>query len=475
MLSIDEVARCRTDLLTFTKTTFKARKNIDFIENWHHQKICEALEKVFIGKIKRLIINMPPRYSKTELAVLNFIAWSMGNVPDCEFIHASYSKRLATNNTWGARSIMTHECYAEIFGLPKFRMDSNAKDEYRTEQGGCVYAAGSDGTITGYGAGKMRDYFGGAVIIDDPHKAGEATSAVMRKNVIDWFHNTVESRVNSPDTPIIIIMQRLHEEDLSGYLLKGGNGEKWEHLNIPAIDEKGNPLWPYKHSIEKLHEMEKANPYVFAGQYMQSPAPLGGGMFKEKFFKYYDLLPPDIYQIKIYGDTAQKTNEQNDYSVFQCWGLSRTGGLYLIDQVRGKWEAPELERILIQFWNKHKRTQQKIVGAQVVKIEDKSSGSSLIQSIRLQQRIPIEGIQRNTDKVTRAYGAVPYFASGYINLPANAEWINDYRQEFINFTPLMTHKHDDQIDPTIDAIDDMLVLNQSIIEYDEIPMSVGAW
>jgi len=399
---------------------------------------------------------MPPRYSKTELAVLNFIAWSMGNIADCEFIHASYSKRLAANNTWGARSIMTHEAYAEIFGKAQFRHDSNAKDEYRTEQGGCVYAAGSDGTITGYGAGKMRDYFGGAVIIDDPHKAGEAASAVMRKNVIDWFHNTVESRVNSPDTPIIIIMQRLHEEDLSGYLLNGGNGETWEHLNIPAIDKDDNPLWPYKHSIEKLHEMEKANPYVFAGQYMQRPAPLGGGMFKEEFFKYYDLLPPDIYQIKIYGDTAQKTKEQNDYSVFQCWGLSRTGGLYLIDQARGKWEAPELERILIQFWNKHKRSETKPVGAQVVKIEDKSSGSSLIQSIKFQQRIPIEGIQRNTDKVTRAYGAVPYFASGYIHLPANAEWINDYRQEFVNFTPLMTHKHDDQIDPTIDAIDDML-------------------
>jgi predicted phage terminase large subunit-like protein len=452
MLSADVIAECRTDLLAFTKTIFKARKNIDFIENWHHAKICAALERVFIGETKRLIINIPPRYSKTEIAVLNFISWAMGNIPDCEFIHASYSKRLATNNTWGARSIMTHETYAEIFGWPQFRQDSNAKDEYRTVQGGCVYATGSEGTITGYGAGKMRDYFGGAIIIDDPHKAGEAASDVMRKNVIDWFHNTVESRVNSPETPIIIIMQRLHEEDLSGYLLGGGNGEHWEHLNIPVLNEDDEPLWEYKHTREKLKEMESSNPYVFAGQYMQSPSPMGGGMFKEEYFKYYDILPPDIYQVRIYGDTAQKTKEHNDYSVFQCWGKSRSGGLYLIDQVRGKWEAPELERVLISFWLKHKKS-----GAQVVKVEDKSSGSSLIQSIKRQQQIPIDGIQRNTDKVTRAFGAVPYFASGYVYLPADAEWLHDYKEELKRFTPMMTHKHDDQLDPTIDAIDDMLV------------------
>jgi len=455
MLSVDEIADCRTDLLAFTKTIFKARKNIEFIENWHHKKICYALENVFIGKTKRLIINIPPRYSKTEIAVLNFIAWSMGNIPDCEFIHASYSKRLATNNTWGARSIMTHESYTEIFGATKFRQDSNAKDEYRTEQGGCVYATGSEGTITGYGAGKMRDYFGGAIIIDDPHKAGEATSDIMRNNVIDWFHNTVESRTNSPETPIIIIMQRLHEDDLSGYLLKGGNGEHWEHLNIPVLNDEDEPLWPYKHTREKLKEMEQSNPYVFAGQYMQSPAPLGGGMFKDDYFKFYDIAPHDIYQMRIYGDTAQKTKEHNDYSVFQCWGKSRSGGLYLIDQVRGKWEAPDLERVLIQFWNKHKQQAGKI-GAQVVKIEDKSSGSSLIQSIKRQKNIPIEGIQRNKDKVTRAFGAIPYFASGYVYLPKNAEWMNDYIEEFKRFTPLMNHKHDDQIDPTIDAVDDML-------------------
>jgi len=250
----NEIADCRTDLLTFTRSMFRARKGGDMIENWHQQAICSALERVVIGDSSRLVITIPPRSGKTELAVINFIAWSMGNFPDSEFIHASYSKRLATNNTWNARAVMQHERFAEIFGAPEFRGDSNAKDEFRTEAGGIVYATGAEGTITGYGAGRMRQDFGGAIVIDDPHKAGEGASETMRKNVIDWFTTTMESRKNRPDTPIIVIMQRLHEDDLAGYLLSGGNGEEWEHLNIPAIDDAGESFWPVQFPVDDLRD-----------------------------------------------------------------------------------------------------------------------------------------------------------------------------------------------------------------------------
>ena len=222
-LTPSQIADLRTDLFQFTKAMFKARKGFDLVENWHQAAICEALEKVVIGRTKRLIINIPPRSGKTELAVINFIAWCMGNWPDSEFIHASYSARLATNNTFNARAVMQSELYSEVFAPPAFRHDSNAKNEFRTEQGGVVYATGSDGTITGYGAGKMRETFGGCVIVDDPHKAGEANSVLMRQNVKDWFSTTMESRLNNRNVPIIIIMQRLHEDDLSGWLLGGGN------------------------------------------------------------------------------------------------------------------------------------------------------------------------------------------------------------------------------------------------------------
>lgn len=222
------------------------------------------------------------------------------------------------------------------------------------------------------------------------------------------------------------------------------------------------PLWAFKQDVEKLRVLEEGDRYTFSSQYQQNPSPLGGGMFKDKYWKYYEVLPADIDLYRIYGDTAQKTKERNDFSVFQLWARSRTQGIFLVDQFRGKWEAPDLESKLVEFWNKHKPTQFKPMGAQVVKIEDKSSGSSLIQSIKKDYMIPVEPIQRNTDKVLRAMGVVKYFASNYIHLPKNAEWLHDYKEEFRKFTPLMTHKHDDQIDPTMDAVEDLIVFEEML-------------
>ena len=275
---------------------FRARKGADMLHNWHQEAICNALEKVVIGRTKRLIINIPPRSGKTELAVINFIAWATGIYPDSEWIHASYSKRLATNNTYGVREVMRHEVYREIFPWVKIRDDSSAKDEFRTEQGGVVYATGSDGSITGRGAGGMSGRFHGAIVIDDPHKAGEANSDIMRQNVIDWFSTTMESRKNSQETPIIVIKQRLHENDLSGWLLNGGNGEEWEHLNIPALTNDGESFWEAQFPLATLRRMEQAAPYVFAGQYMQSPAPLDGGIFKPGRLQIVDAIPAERIQ-----------------------------------------------------------------------------------------------------------------------------------------------------------------------------------
>src|SRR5690554_1076615 len=309
----NEIADNRADLLTFTRTMFRARKGADMMPASHHKPICDALERVVIGKTKRLIINMPPRAGKTEIAVINFIAWCMGNWPDSEFIHASYSKRLATANTYAVRATMMHEVYREIFGHTALADDSKAKDEFRTEQGGIVYATGAEGSITGYGAGKMRATFGGAIVIDDPHKAGEANSAIMRQNVIDWFSTTMESRKNRPDTPIIVIKQRLHEDDLSGWLLSGGNGEKWDHIKIPAITESGDSFWPDQFPITMLERMQEANPYVFAGQYMQEPAPLGGGDFKTGNIQIVDALPSGLSFVRGW-DLAGTTKKTSDYT-----------------------------------------------------------------------------------------------------------------------------------------------------------------
>jgi len=449
-----EIAENRCDLLEFSKTMFMARKGAVMIHNHHMVQICNALERVVLGKCKRLIINIPPRSGKTELAVINFIAWAMGNFPDSEFIHATYSKRLATTNAYAARAVMQHETYAEIFPSVKMSDDSKAKDEFRTNSGGLVYATGAGGSITGVGAGKMRKTFGGAIIIDDPHKAGEANSSTMRQNVIDWFMTTMESRKNSPETPIIIIKQRLHESDLSGFLLSGGNGEKWDHLKISAMDGEDS-FWPEQFPLETLHRIRDTNSYVFAGQYMQSPAPIGGGIFKDEWWQYYRVLPKIKYRT-IYADTAQKTKEQNDYSVFQCWGMGEDGRIYLIDMVRGKWEAPELLVIAKAFWDKHKAEPRTMGTLRQFKVEDKASGTGLIQQLK-QKKVPVVGIPRSIDKVSRAMDAAPQVQAGNVVLPQDSEWISDILNEATSF-PNATH--DDTLDPLMDAVSDMLIEKQ---------------
>lgn len=445
-----EIAHLRTDLLAFTRYMFASRRKSDLLTAPFHVDMCHTLERVVTGDINRLIINIPPRSGKTEIAVKNFIAWAMGNFPDAEFIHASYSKTLATSNTAEIREIMSHEAFEAVFGAPSFRSDTNAKDHFKTTQGGHVYATGAEGTVTGFGAGKMRDTFGGAIVIDDPHKAGEANSETMRKNVLDWFSVTMESRKNSRETPIIIIMQRLHEDDLSGYLLSGGNGEKWHHLNIPAITDEGVSFWPDNSTfdLDELRRKEKANSYVFAGQYMQRPAPEGGGILKDHWWQYYRQEPEFAWRA-IYADTAMKTKEANDYSVFQCWGRTKSGQKYLIDQIRGKWEAPDLLSQGRAFWQKHNAHKNGKLRA--FKVEDKASGTGLIQTLK-REGIPIVAIQRDIDKVTRAYDAAPYVESGNVFLPEAAPWISDFLAEASYFP---NGKHDDQLDPMFDAVTDL--------------------
>lgn len=452
-LTADEIATYRTDLLAYAQHMFRARKGAELKFNAHQVAICNALERVVLGRTKRLIINVPPRSGKTELAVINFMAWCMGNWPDCEFIHASYAKRLATTNTWATRALVEHEAHAEIFGAPDLRSDSNAKDEWRTGTGGIVYATGADGTITGYGAGKMRETFGGAIIIDDPHKASEATSDTMRQNVIDWFSTTMESRKNSNDTPIIVIMQRLHEADLSGWLLDGGNGEDWEHVCVPAITDNGESFWPEQFELANLQRMEKANPYVFAGQYRQRPAPIGGGLLKDSWWSYYDTAPPFTHRL-MFADTAQKTGQENDYSVFQCWGYTHDEKAYLLDQLRGKWEAPQLLTQALAFWNKHKARWPDGSVLRAFKVEDKSSGTGLIQTMKARpHQVPVVAIQREKDKVTRAYDVAPIIETGRVFLPANAPFLSELLAETTVFP---NGKHDDQVDPLLDAVDELV-------------------
>ena len=459
--------KCQKDLMFFWRWFFKKQYGYKANIAELHHSICEHLHKVARGEITRLIINLPPRYGKTDLAVKAFIAWTIANNPRAKFIHLSYSDELVNDNSSAIKETVESDEYQRLFGV-KLKKDTRSKKKWYTDQGGGVYAVASGGAITGFGAGTSDDSdpeegmdeflsdgsnFGGAIIIDDPLKPDDANSDTARNKINERYNSTIRSRTNSRRTPVVVIMQRLHEDDMSGFLLNGGSGEEWTHLKIPALDEKDQAIWPFKHTTDELKSMEAASAYMFAGQYMQSPSPIGGGMFKDEWWRYYrpNVLPTLKYQI-ITADTAQKAKEQNDWSVIQCWGVDFTGNnIYLLDMVRGKWEAPELRQNMLAFYAK----QTDRMRVRTVFIEDKSSGSSLIQELQRGSKLPVRAVQRNIDKVSRAYDVVDFIAAGRVWLPEGMGFVSDIQREATQFP---NGKNDDTLDPLMDAIDQCLAM-----------------
>lgn len=434
----EQIADCQSDLLAFTKAMFRARKGASLKENWHQRAICDALEKVVLGKTKRLIINIPPRSGKTEIAVVNFIAWATGIYPDSEWIHASYSKRLATNNAYGVREVMRHEVYQEIFPWVKIRDDSSAKDEFRTNYGGVIYATGSEGSITGRGAGGMSGRFQGAIVIDDPHKPGEVNSDIMRQNVIDWFSTTMESRKNSQETPIILIKQRLHESDLSGWLINGGNGEEWETLVVPAINEDGTSFWERQFPLEMLERLERTNPYVFAGQYLQLPAPKDGGTFKPANIQIIDALPHGIKWIRGW-DLASTVKKTSDYTSSTKLGI-KDGVTYIAEVHRFKGTPDEVENTITQKANLDGRDT-------LISLPQDPGQAGVYQKNALSRALSgytFEFTPESGDKQTRASPFASQVNVGNVKM-LRGEWNDEFIKEMQMFP---NGKHDDMIDST---------------------------
>ncbi|MFV5365443.1 phage terminase large subunit [Acinetobacter oleivorans] len=443
------------DLYFFTRYMFKERRGYKWMHNWHHLELCEALMKVYRGETKRLVINLPPRYSKTEIVVINFMAWCYGKKPDSEFIHISYSAMLAANNAFQIRGLVQEEAYKKVFPDFALRDDSKAKDFWRTSEGGVCYATGTGGTITGFGAGKLRDDFGGCIIIDDPHKAHEASSKTIREGVIDWFQNTLESRTNSPETPIIVIMQRLHEDDLAGWLLgdrkdgvpiAGGNGEVWEHLCLSAIQEDGSALWPAKHNIQKLKQMEQAAPYVFAGQYRQMPSPPAGGFFKPDNIEIVDALPADIVkQVRAWDFGA--TENEGDFTAGVREALGADGFTYIVDVTKGQLGPDNVNKRLKQV------TELDGMGVSVRIPQDpgqagKSQASSFV---KLLAGYDVKAKPVSGDKLTRAQPFAAQVNVGNVRM-LRGDWNKDFIEELRNFP---NGTHDDQVDAGSDAFNEL--------------------
>lgn len=417
------------------------------------------------GKRPKLVIEAPPQHGKSKM-IVDFIAWISGKNPDLKTIYASFSERLGVRANMTLQRMYDSEKYQKLFPETKIARKGMTSEETlgATRNRDMLEYIGQEGcfrntTVRGSVTGESLNLG----VIDDPIKGREeAGSETIRDKTWDWLTDDFFTRF-SDDAGLLAILTRWHIDDPIGRL-KLRFGDDVKTVSYPAIavkDEKyrktGEALFPELKSLEFLLERKLAMASVnFEALYQQNPQVVGGEIIKGEWFKYYDILPPMKYRM-IYADTAQKTAEHNDYSVFECWGLGHDGRIYLIDLIRGKWEAPELEKRAPLFWNKHKAADAVVLGQlRKMKVEDKSSGTGLVQKIKNENVIPIAGIERTKDKYTRLLDVLGYIESGYVVIPRNEPFTLDFISECEAFTADDTHLHDDQVDPMIDAIEDMI-------------------
>lgn len=417
-----------------------------FIFKPFHYKIIEKLENIVFGKAekKNLYIGIAPRFGKSQI-MQYFICWSYAINKSCNFIMTSYGDKLVLKFSGQSKAIIESDLYNALFDL-KCVKDTTAKDLWKIEDGGEFRASSMGGTLTGFGAGTTQEGFGGALIIDDALKADNYKSVVEKQNCIDVYTNTLKSRLNSQETPTIIIAQRLAVDDLVGWI-KENEPEDWDFFVLPTLDENDKSIWQEKMPAETLIKMRESNPFLFYSQYQQEPIILGGSVIREEWFRYYaSYQNVEFSRLFITADTALKVKEANDFTAIGLWGLTYKNELYLLDLLHGKWEAPDLERQFIAFWNKWRNgvNGRRTNGAY---IEDKASGTGLIQTIK-HKGVPVIPYEPEKDKLTRVMDVSPYIESGLLYLPMSKDF--DISKKVVNecvaFTADDSHAHDDIVD-----------------------------
>ncbi len=445
---------------------FKLIEGRPFIVEPIHDELFEYYQAVFDGELWRCNINIPPRAGKTTLQEY-FTCFCITNNPKSNIIYTSYSQTLLAEISSKVASILEHPAYKAMYPIRyeveeestelvdnfwrDYLHENDGRNTYSarkitTYAGGIALFASIGSQITGYGAGvRGSKKFSGFLAIDDAQKPADSRSQVLRDKVIRYYEETLLSRLNNPQTPIVNIQQRLHMEDLSGVLQEKYN---FKTLSKPLLDENDVCQIPSQYTPERIKELQQNN-YVFQAQFQQCPIILGGQVIKRDYFKYYSTSTTYRYKrIFMAADTAMKVQEHNDYSVFLVGGVTNENKLHVLEMVRGKWEAPELEKVAINLWNKYKRDTHTGLCCNGMYVEDKASGTGLIQGLRTKYGIPVMGIQVSSDKLTRIEDILPYIEAGQVLLPENENYgFNpDLLKECEAFSRDMSHSHDDICD-----------------------------
>jgi predicted phage terminase large subunit-like protein len=448
----DYAALLRNDLVAFIHRAFcDLNPQTLFRQAAYIELLASRLEDCRAGRVRRLIVNLPPRSLKSHCCSITFSAWLLGHNPAIQIIAASYGQDLADKLARDTRTLMEADWYRALF--PTRLSARKAVNDFTTTAGGTRMATSVGGVLTGRGAD--------VIVIDDPLKPDQALSDVGRKAVNEWYENTLLSRLNNKRTGcIIIVMQRLHQDDLVGHVLPQ---DDWTVLSFPSIAEElecipfstpyglrrflrqpGEALHPERESVVEYEAMRRRiGLYNFSSQYQQCPIPISGNLVKREWLRFYDDRPRQFARIVQSWDTAAKTSELNDYSVCTTWGVDRDN-FYLIDVFRRRLNYPELKRAIV--------SQANIFDANQIVIEDKSSGTQLIQDLnndRVRKVIEYKP-PPGADKVMRLHACSDRFENGRVLLPRSAPWLDEYILELIGFPGT---KHDDQVDSTTQALD----------------------
>jgi predicted phage terminase large subunit-like protein len=438
-------ALVRHDLAAFTQRCFQTVvPGQTYLPNWHIEAIAHQLERCRRREIRRLIVTLPPRSLKSICASVAFPAFALGHDPTLRIVCPSYSRELAAKHARDFRAVLESAWYQRLFSRTRIDPRKNTEGEIQMTRQGYRLSASVGGTLTGRG--------GNLILIDDPMKPSERMSEVTRATVAEWFDSTLISRLDcKTEDVIVLIMQRLHVEDLVGHVLE--KSDEWTHLNLPAIAEEdeqiplgggrfhhrkvGELLHPEREPMEELErakvEMGSQN---FSAQYQQAPIPAGGALIQADWFRTYVRAPnrgPDDRVVQSW-DTATMTGPANDYSVCTTW-LVRGRQYFLLDVLRKRLEYPELYRKVLSHAAAYAAT--------AVLIEQAGNGAPLIQHLWHESKLRPIAIRPERDKLVRLEAQSAVIEAGYVLLPERASWLDDFRDEMLAFP---YGRHDDQVD-----------------------------
>ena len=439
---LTEREKARESFMAFVKKVWPS-----FVEGSHHKRMAKAFERVARGECKRLIINMPPRHTKSEFASYLLPAWFLGNFPEKKVIQTSHTAELAVGFGRKVRNLVDQDVYTEIFPGVGLQQDSKAAGRWNTNKGGDYFAIGVGGAVTGKGADIL--------IIDDPHSEQEAAMAASNPEVYDkvyeWYTSGPRQRLQ-PGGSIVIVMTRWAARDLTGQVVKSAaqrSGEEWEVIEFPAILPSGNPLWPQFWSLEELEALREELPNSkWQAQYQQNPVGNESAIVKRDWWKWWEKDDPPVCDYILQSwDTAFEKNNRADYSAGTTWGIfaceedNFAPNIILLNTYKKRVEFPELKRDVLREYNEYEPDS--------LIVEKKASGAPLIYDLRA-MGIPVQEYTpgKGQDKIARLNSVSDIIASGKVWVP-QTRWAEELVDEVAAFP---SGEHDDLVDATTLAL-----------------------